>query len=317
LDVKKMASTLYDITIIGGGPIGLFAAATAGEMGALCNIVESRFHLGGTMMAAYPDKDVFNFPGIVTIKGRDLVNNLIARARADGLVARYGEYVHNISPGSAGTIVVKSNKNEYVSSAAIITTGLKAFYSPLVDYIRIQDWEGFGVYDDWPPATVAHGRSIAILRGNAQDQKIPQYLKQSAGRIFEVLDERWAQVSTSSRDGKDGRVEFYQSPWTVKEIAGLRIPETLILSNELTDETLELKIEMAVGFYDSQARQTVYSNLGIAMTGQQIKVDQRMQTSLKRVFAAGDIAWYTGKVMVLSAGIYEAKIAVKNALKLI
>ncbi len=51
------------------------------------------------------------------------------------------------------------------------------------------------------------------------------------------------------------------------------------------------------------------------MIGQHIKVDHRMQTTMKGVYAAGDIAWYPGKIKLLSAGISEAKTAIKYILK--
>jgi thioredoxin reductase (NADPH) len=313
-----MTSTVFDITIIGGGPVGLFTAAIAGEMGAACNIIESRFHLGGIMMAAYPDKDVYNFPGITSIKGRDLINDLISKAQSDGLVAHLGEYVHDISMRSKGVVVIKSNKSEYVSSAAIIATGLIAHYSPFVDMIKIKDWNGTGIYDNWPQVAMIKGKKVAVILGQTTNLDIPPHIRQAAERVYLIYDERWMK-SAPAKTGDNVMTdsELYQPPWIVREIGGNEIPENAILENDDTGERRLLPLDAAVGIYESQARQTVYSNLGIEMVSQRVRVDQRMQTSLKRVFAAGDIAWYPGKVMLLSAGIYEARIAVKNALKLI
>ncbi|OGC92408.1 MAG: hypothetical protein A2W25_17025 [candidate division Zixibacteria bacterium RBG_16_53_22] len=313
-----MASTVYDITIIGGGPVGLFTAATAGEMGAACNMIESRFHLGGIMMAVYPDKDVYNFPGITSIKGRDLINNLISKAQSDGMVAHLGEYVHDISMRSKNVVIIKSNKSEYVSSTAIITTGLKAHYSPFVDMIKIRNWNGAGIYDDWPQAAMIKEKRIAVILGRSAESDIPPHIRQAAEKIYLIYDERWMKSTPArTRDSNKGAFEVYQPPWLIREISGVEIPEIAVLENENTGERRELPLDAAIGLYENQARQTVYSNLGIEMAGQHVKVDQRMQTSLKRVFAAGDIAWYPGKVLLLTAGIYEARIAVKNALKMI
>ena len=80
-----LRSTTYDITIIGGGPVGLYAGALAGEMGAQCNILESRCQMGGIMMSAYPDKNVYNFPGFPAIRGRELIQDLVNRVKAFGV----------------------------------------------------------------------------------------------------------------------------------------------------------------------------------------------------------------------------------------
>jgi thioredoxin reductase (NADPH) len=314
-----VSSTVFDITIIGGGPIGLYAAAMAGEAGAACNLIESRFHLGGVMMAAYPDKNVYNLPGITNpIKGRDFINDLLARGTANGMVSHIGEYVDSIIPGSKETVIVKSNNGEYLSSTVIVAAGLKAYYSPFADMIRIQNWSGAGIYDDWPNAPILKNKNIAIVLGVNEELRIPSYVNQEARQVSVIFDPKWLNPNgVKSIVNVKADTEIFKFPWYIKEIRGVENPQSLAMVNEKTKGERELKIDIIVGFYDNQARQTVYSNMGIEMVGQQIKVDQKMQTSLKRVFAVGDIAWYHGKVMLLSAGIHEANTAVKNALKLI
>jgi thioredoxin reductase (NADPH) len=313
-----MATTIYDIAVIGGGPIGLFSAATAGELGALCLLLESRLHLGGLMMAAYPRKDVYNFPGIVSIRGSDLVDNLITKAVSNGMISRLGEYVNKMAPGSRKTVVIRTNRHEYMSSTAIITTGLKAFYSPFNDYIKIDNWEGAGIYESWPPVYAVKDKVVCVFAGTAEELNVPNHIRDAAREIIMVIDETWINILDLKvvSSGNAG-IRVIQKPWAIDGIVGEKVPECLIMRNSDTGAKLEIALDVAVGFYTGQARQTVYSGFGIDMIGQQIRVDQRMQTTLKRVFAAGDIAWYPGKIMALSAGIYEANIAVKNALKLL
>lgn len=312
-----MTSTIYDIIIIGGGPIGLFTAVTAGEMGAACLIIESRLHLGGVMMAAYPDKEVYNFPGIAQIKGRDLIADLTDKAMSFGLVTSLGEYVRNIKSGNKGTVIVRSNKNDYVASTAIVTSGLKAYYSPFIELIKVKNWNGNNIYDKWPDADKIVGKIVTIIFGSSYNKEIPQKIRQAASKIYLIKDENMPDsMETELNDKHSEDAEVLRGSWTVKEINGLNEPEYIILENIKTAEIKEIKIDIVIGFFENQSSQTVFSNIGIEMVGQQIKVDQKMQTSIKRVFAAGDIAWYPGKIMLLSAGIYEARIAVKNALKM-
>ncbi len=111
--------------------------------------------------------------------------------------------------------------------------------------------------------------------------------------------------------------EVIAAPWVVKAVTGVKTPECLVISNKDSAEERSSGVDIIISLVDMQPRQTLYSNFGIEMMGGQIKVDPRMQTSLKRVYAVGDIAYYPGKIKLLSTGIYEARIAVKNALKLI
>ena len=287
-------------------------------MGALCNLIESRFHLGGMMMASFHNKDVYNFPGIPSIKGSSLINNLISKATSNGMKSQLGEYMYKVSGGGKGIVAVTTNRNQYMSSTVIITSGLKAFYSPFTDYIKIKDWDGTGVFDNWPAALVVKGKTVGIFYGGSQEIKVPPFIHEAAAEIMLVVDDNWATMHISrARAGLGSESLSWRKPWTIVEIRGNGIPESLVLVNEESGERIERKLDIAIGFYDGQARQTVFSNTGIEMIGQQIRVDQRMQTSMKRVYAAGDIAWYPGKVKVLSAGIYEAGVAIKNALKVI
>ena len=310
-----MASTIYDITMIGGGPIGVFAAGLAGEMGAMCNVIESRLHLGGVMMAAYPDKEVYNFPGIQLIKGRDLINMLTEKARSFGLTARLGEYVNQILKGSNNTLIIKTNKQNYLSSTAIITTGLKAFYSPMVDSVQAESWESAGISESWPDPDLIRNKAVGVIDGSGNAQ-IPIIVRNAARSIVFIIDEYYSGgQKVKLKSTEKAKISIVRSPWKLSRITADRNVKNLQFLNTRTGEEKQIPVDVVVALYDDQARQTLYSNFGIEMIGQQVKVDQRMQTSLKRVFAAGDIAWYPGKIKMLSAGINEATTAVKSALK--
>ena len=55
---------IKDISIIGGGPTGLFAAFYAGMRGASARIIDALPALGGQLMALYPEKYIFDVAGL-------------------------------------------------------------------------------------------------------------------------------------------------------------------------------------------------------------------------------------------------------------
>ena len=71
---------MYDITIIGGGPTGLFAAFYAGMRQAKVKIIESMPQLGGQLSALYPEKYIYDVAGFPKVKAQDLVDNLKKQA---------------------------------------------------------------------------------------------------------------------------------------------------------------------------------------------------------------------------------------------
>ena len=75
-----MADEIRDITIIGGGPTGLFAAFYAGMRGSSCRIVDSLPELGGQLMALYPEKYIFDVGGYPKVLAKELAKNLVKQA---------------------------------------------------------------------------------------------------------------------------------------------------------------------------------------------------------------------------------------------
>ncbi|GIV16911.1 MAG: hypothetical protein KatS3mg022_2346 [Armatimonadota bacterium] len=71
---------VYDITIIGGGPVGLFAAFCAGMRSMSTKIIDSLPELGGQLSTLYPEKYVYDMPGFPCILARDLVQRMVEQA---------------------------------------------------------------------------------------------------------------------------------------------------------------------------------------------------------------------------------------------
>src|SRR5687768_16350197 len=75
--VSDTQGDVKDVTIIGGGPVGLFAAFYAGLRGVSCRIVDALPQLGGQLMALYPEKYIFDVGGLPRILAKDLAKNMI------------------------------------------------------------------------------------------------------------------------------------------------------------------------------------------------------------------------------------------------
>ena len=75
-----MANDIRDITIVGGGPTGLFAAFYAGMRGSSCRIVDSLPDLGGQLTALYPEKYIHDVGGFPKVLAKDLVKGLVEQA---------------------------------------------------------------------------------------------------------------------------------------------------------------------------------------------------------------------------------------------
>src|SRR6478672_4600987 len=121
---------IRDITIIGGGPTGLFAAFYAGMRGASCRIIDALPALGGQLMALYPEKYIFDVAGFPKILAKDLVRDMAAQGLQFGATTHLGEIVtglRKVEGEGAGHFVLETDGGDYPSRTIVIAAGIGAF----------------------------------------------------------------------------------------------------------------------------------------------------------------------------------------------
>ena len=121
---------LKDISIIGGGPTGLFAAFYAGMRGASARIIDALPALGGQLMALYPEKYIFDVAGFPKILAKDLVRDMAAQGLQFGASTHLGEIVtglRRVDDDGIGHFVLETSEGDYPSRTIVIAAGIGAF----------------------------------------------------------------------------------------------------------------------------------------------------------------------------------------------
>src|SRR5215217_5187646 len=111
-DTANVTHEVTDITIIGGGPTGLFAQFYAGMRKATSRIVDALPELGGQLKALYPEKLIFDVGGFPKVLAKDLVNELAAQAGQFGAKTYLGERVVGLTQEN-GHFVVATERNQF------------------------------------------------------------------------------------------------------------------------------------------------------------------------------------------------------------
>src|SRR5579862_6684031 len=121
-------SELFDLTIIGAGPTGLYAAYYAGFRGMKVKLLDSLEALGGQITALYPEKYIFDVAGFPKIMGKDLVKNLCDQALQYKPTVCLDERVENLLPAGAGQpMTLKTNKAEHSTKVILLASGVGMF----------------------------------------------------------------------------------------------------------------------------------------------------------------------------------------------
>src|SRR5690349_4950958 len=123
---QKTTHEIRDITIIGGGPTGLFASFYAGMRGATAQIVDALPQLGGQLAALYPEKYIFDVAGFPQVLAKDLVKQLAEQASRWGYPTHLGHRVTGLAEED-GHFVLETETARFPTRSIVIAAGIGAF----------------------------------------------------------------------------------------------------------------------------------------------------------------------------------------------
>ncbi|HXV18409.1 MAG TPA: NAD(P)/FAD-dependent oxidoreductase, partial [Gemmatimonadaceae bacterium] len=117
---------IKDITIIGGGPTGIFASFYAGMRGATAQIVDTLPQLGGQLTALYPEKYIFDVAGFPKVLAKDLVKDLAEQAGQFKFESFLGQHVMDLVEED-GHFVLVTETDRFPTRSVLIAAGIGAF----------------------------------------------------------------------------------------------------------------------------------------------------------------------------------------------
>jgi thioredoxin reductase (NADPH) len=299
-----------DLLVIGAGPTGLYATYYAGFRGLRVAVVDSLPELGGQITAMYPEKAILDVAGFPTVKGRELVAGLVSQAATATPEYFLERTAQTLRREEDAVTVGLDDGTEIRAKAVLITAGIGKFSPrplPAGD-----GWQGRGMEFFVPSFEPYVGKDVVIVGGGDSAFDWALHLEPLASSVTLV----------HRRDA------FRAHQRTVDQVKATSVD--LVTKAQVTkilgEETLT-GVEITVDGQDPQIRpaQAVVAALGfVADLGalqtwgletdkRHVVVDSAMRTSVDRVFAAGDITEYPGKVRLIAVGFGEAATAINNA----
>jgi ferredoxin/flavodoxin---NADP+ reductase len=302
----------YDIAIVGAGPSGLYAAYYAGFRGFSTVVVDTLSEPGGQISAMYPEKDIFDVAGFPRIKGKDLIDGLLEQANQFSPTYRLGEQaqVLSVSDTDGITLGLASGESLYVK-ALIITGGIGSF-TPRELPVG-QEWIGRGIVYFVPSLEAHRDKDVVIVGGgdSAFDWATSLYGIAKSITIVHRRDTFRAHAATVDQVRKLD-VELIINA-EVAEVSGNDRVESVTVVDKQSQEQRVLPAQTVVAALGFIANIGPLAEWGLELEKRRICVDTAMRTNLPRVYAAGDISVYEGKVPLISVGFGEAATAVNNA----
>ncbi|MEC1599473.1 thioredoxin-disulfide reductase [Bacillus spizizenii] len=287
---------VYDVIIIGAGPAGMTAAVYTSRAN-LSTLMIERGIPGGQMANT---EDVENYPGFESILGPELSNKMFEHAKKFGAEYAYGD-IKEVVDGKEYK-VVKAGSKEYKARAVIIAAG--------AEYKKIgvpgeKELGGRGVsYCAVCDGAFFKGKELVVVGGGDSAVEEGVYLTRFASKVTIVhrRDKLRAQSILQARAFDNEKVDFLWNK-TVKEIHeenGKVGNVTLV--DTVTGEESEFKTDGVFIYIGMLPLSKPFENLGIMNEEGYIETNDRMETKVEGIFAAGDIREKSLRQIVTATG---------------
>lgn len=311
-----MSVRTCDLLIIGAGPVGLYGAYYSGFRGFDTVVMDTLPEAGGQITAMYPEKEIFDVAGFPSIRGRDLIERLLEQASSANPEYRLDEQAVGLHTSDEGPVIVDTATSARIETKAVILTGGIGSFTPRPIPVGTE-WVGRGVEYFVPRLEAYRNRDVVIIGGgdSAFDWAWSLHPLAASITIVHRREEFRAHAGMVDKVRELG-VHFLTSS-EISAVHGDDHVKAVAVTHKVTGETIELPTDAVVASLGFVANIGPMATWGLELDKRRIVVDSAMRASLPRVFAAGDLAHYPGKVPLIASGFGEVATAVNNAAPLI
>lgn len=310
----KEDQKVYDITVIGGGPAGLFTAFYGGMRNASVKIIESLPQLGGQLATLYPEKYIYDVAGFPKIKAIDLVNNLKEQISMFSPSICLDQAVEQLEKLEDGTFKLTTNKEIHYSKSIIITAGVGAFQPRRLELEEAARFEGVNLHYFVDDMNQFAGKKVAILGGGDSAVDWALMLEPIAEKVSLIhRRDKFRAHEHSVNQLKNSKVDIktpYVASGLVCEEDGIK---EIILQEVKGETTVNIELDDLIVNYGFVSSLGPIKDWGLEIEKNSIVVNSKMETNIPGIYAAGDICTFPGKVKLIATGFGEAPTAVSNA----
>jgi len=312
-----MTHEITDITIIGGGPTGLFAAFYTGMRGATAQIVDALPQLGGQLTALYPEKYIFDVGGFAKILAKDLVNALVEQAAQFHFKSHLNQNVTALERNDDHFVLV-TETDRFPTRAIVIAAGIGAFSPRRLPQQCAEPWYGRGIFDRVSDPEEFRGQKIVIIGGGDTAFDWAQQLRDRAKAVtlvhrsdkYRAHGATIADVQAAVAAGRTTLLPFHELHDVISvddKLTGVTLRD--VKSKTTRDVEADAVLPM-LGFHSDIG---ALGEWGLQCVDDEIVVNSLMETGRPGIYAAGDITAYPGKLKLIATGFGEAATAVNQA----
>ncbi|PSL44464.1 thioredoxin reductase (NADPH) [Salsuginibacillus halophilus] len=302
-----------DITIIGGGPTGLFTAFYGGMRQASVKIIESMPQLGGQLAALYPEKYIYDVAGFPKVKAQELVDQLVEQMEPFEPEVALEQTVQDVERLEDETFKITTNQEVHYTRTIIITAGVGAFQPKRLSLEGADAYEEGNLHYFIKDLEQFHGKNVLICGGGDSAVDWANMLKDHADVTVMHRRDKFRAHEHSVEEMRNSNINIL-TPYEINDLKGSgNTIEQVIIKESKGEATKAVDVDELIVNYGFMTSLGPIKEWGLDIERNSIQVNTRMETNIPGIYAAGDVTTYDGKVKLIATGFGEGPTAVNNA----
>ena len=308
-----------DCLIVGAGPVGLFAIFELGILGLSAHVVDNLDKIGGQCAELYPDKPIYDIPGLPECTGLSLIENLQQQIKPFNTQFYLNQRINSLVKDKDNWFVETSAGQKFLTPNVFIAGGVGSFEPRRPPIDNALKFEGKGISYSVSDKNYYKNKRIVIIGGGDSALDWTVELSKIATHIslvhrrdeFKAVEHTVQQMHQLVNEDK---VSLY-TKFQIKDVEGSdKVQRCIIKDGEENTKTIDCD-EILI-FHGLKMELGPINDWGLNLNEKQVIVNsENFETNLPGVFAMGDISYYPGKLKLILSGFHEAALASQQAFK--
>ncbi len=306
-----------DVIIVGAGPVGLFAVFELGLLDLKCHLIDILDRPGGQCAELYPEKPIYDIPGLPVVSGQELTDQLLEQIKPFGATYHFSQMAEQLERTEGGFRITTDIGTVIEAPVLVIAAGGGSFVPKKPPIPGIEEYEGKSVFYAVRKMEQFKGKNVLIAGGGDSALDWTINLQPIAASLQLVHHRDGFRAAPASVNEMRGLVEQGKMALHIAKIKHLNGANGQLTSVTVEDKErgeYNIECDVLLPFYGLTMKLGPIANFGLNLHENLIPVDtEKFETSEPGIFAIGDINHYPGKLKLILSGFHEAALMAQKA----
>jgi len=307
-----------DVLIVGAGPVGLFAVFELGLLDIRAHLVDILDKIGGQCAELYPEKPIYDIPGLPKVSAQGLVDNLMEQIKPFDPQFHLNEMVETIEKiGDPGFRVTTDAGTVFECKVIVVAAGGGSFQPKRPPIPGVEAYEAKSVHYAVRQMEVFRGKRLLIAGGGDSALDWTLNLAPVASHITLLHRRQEFRAAPDSVNKmlalvEAGTIDFVVGQATALEGTDGQVSAAIVKRND--GSSVSIACDAILPFFGLTMKLGPVANWGIALQDNLIPVETAsFETDVPGIFAIGDINTYPGKLKLILSGFHEGALMAQKA----